>query len=196
LTSSLSEGTRKLLIAGEWRDALSGETFETINPATEEVLATVARGRDEDIDLAVRAARAAFADGSPWRRMPPAERARLLHRIGDLILETADELALLDSLDNGKPLAMAHIIDVPEAADQFHYMSGWATKIEGNTMPLTRFEPGRYLTFSLKEPVGVVGQIVPWNFPLAMAAFKIAPALACGCTVVLKPAEQTPLSAV
>jgi acyl-CoA reductase-like NAD-dependent aldehyde dehydrogenase len=190
-------GSHRLLIGGDWVEASSGETFETINPATEEVLARVARGSAQDVDRAVRAARAAFEDGSPWRRMTPSERGRLIHRIGDLILEHADELAMLESLDNGKSYVIARHADIVLAADLFHYMSGWVTKIEGNTIPISAVPaPGEYLAFTLREPVGVVGQIIPWNFPLLMAAWKLGPALAAGCTVVLKPAEQTPLSAL
>ena len=196
LPESLSGGTRQMLIGADWVDAASGESFETLNPATEELLATIPFAAAEDVDRAVRRARLAFAEGSPWRRLPPAERGKLLHRIGDLILAHTEELALLDSLDNGKPLSFARKVDVPAAADMFHYMAGWTTKIEGNTIPLTGASPGRFLAFTLKEPVGVVAQIIPWNFPLIMAAMKLGPALACGCTVVLKPAEQTPLSAL
>jgi phenylacetaldehyde dehydrogenase len=187
----------RLLIGGQWVDSAGGETFETLNPATEEPLARIQSGNAEDIDRAVRAARKAFEDGSPWRRMTPSERGKLIHRVGDLILEHADELAMLESLDNGKPFTIARAADVPLAADLFHYMSGWATKIEGNTIPISAVPaPGDYLAFTLREPVGVVGQIIPWNFPLLMAAWKLGPVLACGCTVVLKPAEQTPLSAL
>jgi phenylacetaldehyde dehydrogenase len=190
-------GPHRLLIGGYWVEAANGETFETVNPATEEVLARVARGRAPDIDRAVGAARAAFEDGSEWRRMTPSARGRLIHRIGDLILEHADELAMLESLDNGKSFVIARHADVVLAADLFHYMSGWATKIEGNTIPISSVPaPGEYLAFTLREPVGVVGQIIPWNFPLLMAAWKLGPVLAAGCTVVLKPAEQTPLSAL
>jgi phenylacetaldehyde dehydrogenase len=193
---SLRGGSRKMLIGSQWVDAASGETFETLNPATEEVLATIPLGGAEDVDRAVRAARAAFEDDSPWRKMSPSMRGRILHRIGDLIYEHGEELALLDSLDNGKPLTMARIVDIPASADMFHYMAGWPTKIEGNTIPWSDAPPDRFLAFTLREPVGVVGQIIPWNFPLIMAATKLAPALACGCTIVLKPAEQTPLSAL
>jgi phenylacetaldehyde dehydrogenase len=189
--------THRLLIGGQWVDSASGETFETLNPATEEPLARVQRGNAEDIDKAVRAARKAFADDSPWRRMNASDRGKLIHRIGDLILEHGDELAMLESLDNGKPYTVARAADVALAADLFHYMSGWATKIEGNTIPISSVAaPGNYLAFTLREPVGVVGQIIPWNFPLLMAAWKLGPALTTGCTVVLKPAEQTPLSAL
>jgi phenylacetaldehyde dehydrogenase len=184
----------KLLIDGEWVAAASGRTFDTINPATEEKLAEVAYGEKEDIDRAVRAARKAFAYDSPWRRMSPSARGKLIWRIGDLIEQHVEELAMLESLDNGKPMGVARVADVPLAADLFHYMAGWPTKILGDTTPISA--PGEYLSYTLREPVGVVGQIIPWNFPLLMAAWKLGPALATGCTVVLKPAEQTPLSAL
>ncbi|HEY1776449.1 MAG TPA: aldehyde dehydrogenase family protein [Solirubrobacteraceae bacterium] len=184
----------KLLIDGEWAPAASGRTFETINPATEERLAEVAHGEKEDIDRAVRAARKAFEYDSPWRRMKPSARGKLIWRIGDLIEENLEELALLEALDNGKPRNVARVADVPLAADLFHYMAGWPTKILGDTTPISA--PGDYLSYTLRDPVGVVGQIIPWNFPLLMAAWKLGPALATGCTVVLKPAEQTPLSAL
>jgi phenylacetaldehyde dehydrogenase len=188
---------RKMLIGDEWVPATSGRTFETFDPSTGEVLAHVAEGGAEDIDHAVRVARAAFESG-PWSRITPSDRGRIIHRIGDLILEHADELAALETLDNGKPLAVARAADVPLAADLFHYMAGWATKIEGSTIPVSvPYLPGaEFHAYSLREPVGVVGQIIPWNFPLLMAAWKLGPALATGCTVVLKPAEQTPLSAL
>jgi phenylacetaldehyde dehydrogenase len=188
--------SRKLLINGEWVDAASGRTFETLNPATEEVLASVAHGEAEDVDRAVRAARAAFEDGAVWRRMPHGQRGRIIHKLGDLILAHLEEFALLESLDNGKPLAVARAADVPLAADMFHYMAGWATKIEGSTIPISAGDQDAYFGFTLREPVGVCGQIIPWNFPLLMAAWKIAPVLAAGCVSVLKPAEQTPLSAL
>jgi phenylacetaldehyde dehydrogenase len=188
---------RQLFINGHWVDAASGRTFETPNPATGETLAHIAEGDAEDINLAVRAARAAFDDG-PWSRMTPSERGRLIWRIGDLILEHVDELAQLESLDNGKPFAVAQGADVPLAADLFHYMAGWATKIEGSTISISvPYMPGaNFHSYTLREPIGVVGQIIPWNFPLLMAAWKLGPALATGCTVVLKPAEQTPLTAL
>jgi phenylacetaldehyde dehydrogenase len=188
---------RQLFINGQWTDAASGKTFETPNPATGETLARVAEGDAADIDRAVRAARAAFDDG-PWGRMTPSERGRIIWRIGDLILEHAEELAQLESLDNGKPYGVALAADVPLAADLFHYMAGWATKIEGNTINISvPYMPGaNFHSYTLREPVGVVGQIIPWNFPLLMAAWKLGPALTTGNTVVLKPAEQTPLTAV
>jgi phenylacetaldehyde dehydrogenase len=188
---------RQMFINGHWSGAASGKTFETPNPATGETLARIAEGDAEDVNRAVRAARAAFEDG-PWSRMTPSERGRIIWRIGDLILEHVDELAQLESLDNGKPFLVAQAADVPLAADLFHYMAGWATKIEGNTINISvPYMPGaNFHSYTLREPIGVVGQIIPWNFPLLMAAWKLGPALATGCTVVLKPAEQTPLTAL
>src|ERR1700756_1635301 len=188
---------RQLFINGQWVDAASGKTFETPNPATGETLANVAEGDSEDIDRAVRAARAAFDEG-PWGSITPAERGRIIWRIGDLILEHAEEPAQLESLDNGKPYPVALGADVPLAADLFHYMAGWATKIEGNSINISvPYMPGaNFHSYTLREPVGVVGQIIPWNFPLLMAAWKLGPALTTGNTVVLKPAEQTPLTAI
>ena len=190
---------RRLLIDGEWVEAASGKTFQTFDPATEESLGWVAHGAAQDVELAVGAARRCFDDErSEWRRITPSERGKVIHRIGDLIERHADELALLETLDNGKPLTIARAADVALSADLFHYMSGWATKIEGNTIPISAItSPGsEFLAYTRKEPVGVVGQIIPWNFPLLMAAWKLGPALAAGVTVVLKPAEQTPLSAL
>ena len=188
---------RQLFINGQWADAVSGKTFETPNPATGTTLARIAEGDSEDINRAVAAARKAFDEG-PWSRMTPSERGRIIWRIGDLILEHAEELAQLESLDNGKPYAVALAADVPLAADLFHYMAGWATKIEGNSINISvPYMPGaNFHSYTLREPVGVVGQIIPWNFPLLMAAWKLGPALTTGNTVVLKPAEQTPLTAV
>jgi phenylacetaldehyde dehydrogenase len=188
---------RQLFINGQWCDAASGKSFETPNPATGETLARIAEGDAEDIDRAVRAARRAFEDG-PWGKMSPSERGRIIWRIGDLILEHTDELAQLESLDNGKPFAVAQAADVPLAADLFHYMAGWATKIEGNTINISvPYMPGaNFHSYTLREPLGVIGQIIPWNFPLLMAAWKLGPALAAGNCVVLKPAEQTPLTAL
>jgi phenylacetaldehyde dehydrogenase len=185
------------LIAGKWVPAASGRTFEVFNPANDSVIAHAAEGEGEDINRAVAAARRAF-DSSSWRRMTPSERGKLIWRIGDLILAHADELAELESIDNGKPRAIARVADVPLAADLFHYMAGGATKIEGQTIPISvPYAPGAvFHAYTLREPVGVVGQIIPWNFPLLMAAWKLGPALATGNCVVLKPAEQTPLSAL
>jgi phenylacetaldehyde dehydrogenase len=185
-----------LLIDGEWRNAASGKTFETYDPATGEVLARVSEAGPEDVNLAVVAARRAL--GGPWSKLNASERGRLIHRIGDLILENAEELAELEALDNGKPKAVALAADVQNAADIFHYMAGWATKLNGGTMePTVPYMPGQeFHAYTRREPVGVVGQIIPWNFPLLMAAWKVAPALTCGNTIILKPAEQTPLSAL
>src|SRR3954463_7670517 len=194
---SFIEKPRKMLINNKWVDAVSGKTFPTYDPSTGEVLAQVAEGDRADIDLAVKAARKAF-DNGPWRKMTPSERGRLIWKLGDLIDQHLEEFAFLESLDNGKPLTVARAADVPLAAELFRYMAGWATKLEGNTIPLSvPYTPGaKYLSYTLREPVGVVGQIIPWDFPLLMAAWKLGPVLATGCTVVLKPAEQTPLSAL
>jgi phenylacetaldehyde dehydrogenase len=188
---------QRMLIGSDWVEAADGRTFEVYDPATGEVLGHVARGGSEDIDRAVKTARAAF-DSGPWKDMTASERGRAIHRLGDLVLEHGDELATLEALDNGKPLAVARLADVPLAADLFHYMSGWATKNGGSTLSLNvPYMPGaKFHAYTLHEPVGVIGQIIPWNFPLLMAAWKLGPALASGCTVVLKPAEQTPLSAL
>src|SRR6201997_1687097 len=187
--------TRKMFINGKWVESASGKTFPTYNPATGEVLARIAEGDREDIDRAVKAARAAF-DSGPWPRLTPSERGRLIWKLADLLEQHTQEFAELETLDNGKPLKVARAADVPLAVDLFRYMAGWSTKIEGNTIPISvPYTPGaKYLAYTLREPVGVVGQIIPWNFPLLMAAWKLGPALATGCTVVIKPAEQTPLS--
>lgn len=182
---------KKLLIDGKWVQASSGKTFDSVDPATGDVLARVAEGDKADIDLAVKAARRAFETG-PWSKMTASERGRIIWKIGDLLQENLEEFAELETLDNGKPLSVARVADVPLAADLFHYMAGWATKIEGSTIPIA----GPFFAYTRREPIGVVGQIIPWNFPLLMAAWKLGPALATGCTVVLKPAEQTPLSAI
>jgi phenylacetaldehyde dehydrogenase len=189
---------RRMLIGGRWLESVSGKTFPTHNPATGEILTSVAEGDNEDIERAVRAARAAFELG-PWRtKLTPSERGRLIWRLADLVEAHLEEFAQIESLDNGKSVVVARFADVPLAVDLFRYMAGWATKIEGETIPLSvPVAPGRkFLAYTLREPVGVVGQIIPWNFPLLMAAWKLGPALAAGCTVVLKPAEQTPLSAL
>jgi phenylacetaldehyde dehydrogenase len=185
-----------LFTGGQRRKAQSGKTFATPNPSTGQTLATVSEGGAADIDLAVGAARSAYQ--GPWSALTPSNRGKILWRIGDLIEEHAEELAELESLDNGKPKLQAQFADVAVAAELFHYMAGWTTKLEGNTLTLsTPYAPGaQFHAYTLREPLGVVGQIIPWNFPLMMAAWKLAPALACGNTVVLKPAEQTPLSAL
>ncbi len=188
---------RKMLIDGKWVNSISGKTFPTYNPATGEILAQVAEGDRDDIEQAVKAARRAF-DHGPWRRLTASERGRLIWKLADLLESHTEEFAYLESLDNGKALTIARAADVPLAVDLLRYMAGWATKIEGNTIPISvPYTPGaKYLAYTLREPVGVAGQIIPWNFPLLMAAWKLGPALATGCTVVLKPAEQTPLSAL
>ena len=183
---------RKLLIGGKWVASQSGKTFQSFDPATGEVLANIYEGDSAEIEAAVKAARAAF--NGPWSQLTASERGRMIWKLADLIERNLEELAQLESLDNGKPVKVARIADVPLAVDIFRYMAGWCTKIEGNTIPIS--VPGSYLAYTAREPVGVVGQIIPWNFPLLMAAWKLAPALAAGCTVVLKPAEQTPLSAL
>jgi phenylacetaldehyde dehydrogenase len=193
--SAFVSATQKLLINGKWVEAASGKTFPSYNPATGKVLANVAEGDREDIDRAVKAARAAFEAG-PWSKMSPAQRGKLIWKLADLIEKHKEEFAQMESLDNGKPLTIARVADVPLTVETFRYYAGWATKIEGNTIPLTLAEPLKYLAYTVREPVGVVGQIIPWNFPLLMAAWKLGPALAAGCTVVLKPAEQTPLSSL
>jgi phenylacetaldehyde dehydrogenase len=183
----------QLLIAGEFVDALDGNTFETINPSTGEVITTVALGAPADVDRAVAAAREAFDQG-PWPRMKPSERAAALWRLGDLLLQDAAEMGRLETLDQGKPYSYAVGGDVPSAAGLFHYMSGFATKLEGSVIPISA--PGEYHTYTRREALGVVGLIVPWNFPLVISAWKMAPALAAGNTLVLKPAEATPLSSL
>lgn len=182
----------KMLIGGQWINSASGKTFDTFNPSTGEVLAKVAEGDAEDINRAVAAARKAFESG-PWPKLTPSQRGRLLWKLADLIEKHIDELALLETLDNGKPIKYSKAADIPLTADHFRYFAGWATKLEGDTIPVSI--PNMF-TYTLREPVGVVGQIIPWNFPIQMAAWKLAPALACGNTVILKPAEQTPLTAL
>ena len=181
----------KMLIDGKWENSASGKTFETINPATGEVITRVAEGGKADVDRAVKAARKAF-EGGPWKKMNARERGRLLYKFADLLEQHIDELAALETLDNGKPISDSRNIDLPLAIECYRYYAGWADKIEGRTIPIN----GPYFTYTRHEPVGVCGQIIPWNFPLLMQAWKWAPALAAGCTSVLKPAEQTPLSAL
>jgi phenylacetaldehyde dehydrogenase len=183
----------RLHIGGEWVEGQDGREFETINPATGQAFASVAEASASDVDRAVDAARTAFEDG-PWARMKPMERAAALWRLGDLINADAAEMGRVETLDMGKPYLGARDGDVPTAAGLFHYMSGWATKIEGETIPISA--PGDYHVYTRREPLGVAGLIVPWNFPLVITAWKVAPALAAGNTVVLKPAESSPLSAL
>src|SRR5262245_61521805 len=180
-----------LFIGGKWQDSVSGKTFATVNPATGQTICQVAEGDMADIDLAVKAARKAFEDG-PWPKMNASERGRLLHKLADLIEQHQDELAALESLDNGKPYRDASTADLPLTIKCYRYYAGWADKVHGKTIPIE----GPYFCYTRHEPVGVVGQIIPWNFPLLMQAWKWGPALATGCTVVLKPAEQTPLTAL
>ena len=192
---SFLSSPKKLLIDGEWVDAKDGRTFSTVNPSTEEVLVEVAYASDVDVDRAVVAARTAFEAPSPWSRMTPRDRSHLLWRIGDLIDAHADELAQLEALDNGKRVEAARDGDVATAAELFRYFAGWATKMEGTTIPMS--VPDRsFHAYTRREPIGVVAGIVPWNFPLLMACFKIVPAITAGNTVILKPAEQTPLTAL
>jgi acyl-CoA reductase-like NAD-dependent aldehyde dehydrogenase len=180
----------QLFIDNEWRDAAGRETLDVVNPATEDVIATVPAAERSDVDAAVAAARAAL-DG-PWGRMSARERGRLVWKLGERLLERADEIAQLETLHNGKPIFEARQIEVPAAAECFQYFAGWADKIHGETIPVK----GNFLSYTLREPVGVVAAIVPWNFPLLLTAWKVAPALACGNTVIVKPASQTPLTAL
>ena len=188
---------KRMFVDGRWVDSASGRTFETVDPATGQVITTVPHAGIEDVDRAVAAARRAFESG-PWRSLTPAERQRILWKIGEGILARADQFAQLESIDNGKSVAVAKAVDVTWAAEIFFYYAGWATKIEGRTIPVSvPWAPGaRFHAFTTREPVGVCAQIIPWNFPLVMAAFKVAPALTCANTMILKPAEQTPLSAL
>ncbi len=181
----------KLFIGGQWVDAASGKTRETINPATGETLAQLASAGAEDVDAAVKAARTALEDG-PWATMAAADRARLLYKIADLIEENIDEFATLETLDNGKPIFESRYVDFPMIVEVFRFYAGWATKIYGETIPVR----GPFFNYTLREPVGVVGAITPWNFPLLLASWKIAPALAAGNTFILKPAELTSLTAL
>jgi len=185
------QGKKKLYINGEFVESVSGKTFETVNPATGETLATVYEGDKEDIDRAVKAAREAF-DHGPWSKMSAAERSRIMYKLADLMEKHQEELAQLETLDNGKPIRETANADIPLSIEHMRYYAGWSTKIVGQTIPVS----GSYFNYTRHEPVGVVGQIIPWNFPLLMAMWKLGAALATGCTVVLKPAEQTPLSAL
>jgi acyl-CoA reductase-like NAD-dependent aldehyde dehydrogenase len=182
----------KLFINNEWVESVSKKTFATYNPATGDKIADVSEGDKADVDLAVEAAKAAFKLGSVWRTMDASKRAEILNKVADLIDRDAEYLAKLECLDNGKPLKDCQHVDVPASAKCYRYYAGWADKIVGKTIPID----GDYLCITRHEPIGIVGQIIPWNFPLLMQAWKLAPALACGNVVVLKPAEQTPLSAL
>src|SRR5438477_2260691 len=193
VASFLKGQPKKLFIGGRWVESAGGRTFATRDPATGEVLANVAEANAEDVDRAVAAARKSFDRGT-WRELPPAERAKVLWKIGGMIEGRATELAQLETLDNGMPINDALLFHAPLAAATFRYYAGWVTKLDGATQQISA--PGQYLSYTLRQPVGVVAQIIPWNFPLMMAAWKIAPALACGNSVVLKPSEETPLSAL
>jgi len=190
-TSATAIPTTKLLINNRWIESASGKTFPTINPSTGEEICQIAEADGADVESAVRAARAAFERG-PWRKTMASERGRLLNRLADLIEKHTDELAALEALDNGKTFAMAKAFDVAASADCFRYFAGWADKVHGKTIPID----GDFFCYTRIEPVGVVGQIIPWNFPLLMLSWKLAPALAMGNTSVMKPAEQTPLTAL
>src|SRR5262249_3202930 len=187
----LSSGYKKMLIGGQWSEAASGKTFVTVNPASAEPLVNVAEGDAIDVDRAVLASRKAFDEG-PWPKEGPARRTKVMLAIADLIDRHREELAYLETLDNGKTIFESANIDIPRAAEVFRYYAGWPTKIFGETNP----SDPTFFNYTLREPVGVCGQIIPWNFPLLMASWKLGPALACGNTVVLKPAEQTPLTAL
>jgi aldehyde dehydrogenase (NAD+) len=189
--SHVAISATKLLINNRWIASESGKTFATINPSTGEEICQVAEADAADVNKAVHAARAAFEHG-PWRKMPASERGRLMNRLADLIEKHADDLARLESLDNGKPVGVAKAVDVAATVACYRYFAGWADKVQGKTIPID----GNYFCYTRHEPVGVVGQIIPWNFPMLMQAWKLAPALATGNTVVMKPAEQTPLSAL
>jgi acyl-CoA reductase-like NAD-dependent aldehyde dehydrogenase len=180
----------RLWIGNEWSDAEDGGTFATVNPATGETITEVAHARDPDVDRAVASARQA-AKSDSWRNMNPHKRAKLLWKLADAIEAAGDELGALETADNGKPYFESRKVDLPSVVENFRYFAGLADKIQGATIPVA----GPFLNYTLREPVGVVGCITPWNFPLSLASWKVAPALACGNAVILKPAEQTPLTA-
>jgi acyl-CoA reductase-like NAD-dependent aldehyde dehydrogenase len=190
---AFAEKEHGLLIGGASRPAADGRTFDTLDPATGNVIAAVPQAGAADVDDAVAAARAAFEESSPWRKMSALERGRRIAALADLLEQNADELAELESLDNGKPLKFARHVDLAGSIAHLHYFAGWPSKIEGDTIPIATPD---VFCYTRREPVGVCAQIIPWNFPLLMAAWKISPALAAGCTIVLKPAEQTPLTAL
>jgi aldehyde dehydrogenase (NAD+) len=192
MTAIATEQTlrNQLFINGEFVDAKSGKTFSTINPATEEKIADVASAAAEDVDAAVKAARAQMDPGSEWQKMKPRDRAKILWRLADMLVKHADEIGRIETLDNGKPIFESQFVDTPAAAECLYYFAGWSGKVTGETIPVQ----DNAFTYTLREPIGVVGAIVPWNFPLMLAVWKIAPALACGNTVVIKPASNTSLS--
>jgi len=183
-------GRKQLLINNEWRDSSSGATMPVVNPATEEVIAEVAAATRDDVDAAVAAARAALS--GPWSKMSARERGRLVWKLGERLMEQVDEVARLETLHNGKPITESRHIEIPMAAECLQYFAGWADKVQGDTIPVK----GNALVYTVREPIGVVAAIVPWNFPLLLAMWKVAPALATGNTVILKPASQTPLTAL
>jgi aldehyde dehydrogenase (NAD+) len=189
--SQTGPATTKLLINNRWVPSESGKTFATVNPSTGEEICQVAEADAADVDKAVQAARRAFDQG-PWKKMRASERGRLLHRLADLIEQNAEQLARLETLDNGKPLSIAKAVDVTKTIACYRYFAGWADKVQGKTIPID----GDFFCYTRHEPIGVIGQIIPWNYPLLMQAWKLAPALATGNTIVMKPAEQTPLSAL
>src|ERR1044071_3287928 len=180
----------QLFINGEFVDAKSGETFATFNPATEEKITDVAAAGVEDVDAAVRAARAQMESGSEWQKMKPRDRGKILFRIAEMLTAKADEIGRIETIDNGKPIFESQFVDTPAAAECLYYFAGWSGKVTGETIPVA----DNAFTYTLREPLGVVGAITPWNFPLMLAVWKIAPALACGNTVVIKPASNTALS--
>ena len=186
----LTKDSKALFINNEWRQASSGKTMPVVNPATEEVIAEVPSADRTDVDLAVEAARAALS--GPWSQLSARARGRLVRKLGERLMERADDVARLETLHNGKPISESRQIEIPAAAECFEYYGGWSDKVMGETIPVK----GNHLTYTLREPVGVVAAIVPWNFPLLLAAWKVAPALACGNVVILKPASQTPLTAL
>jgi aldehyde dehydrogenase (NAD+) len=189
--SQTGPAATKLLINNRWVPSESGKTFATVNPSTGEEICQVAEADAADVDKAVQAARRAFDQG-PWKKMRASERGRLLHRLADLIEQNAEQLARLETLDNGKPLSIAKAVDVTKTIACYRYFAGWADKVQGKTIPID----GDFFCYTRHEPIGVIGQIIPWNYPLLMQAWKLAPALATGNTIVMKPAEQTPLSAL
>ena len=189
--AAIKTAQTKNLIGGKWVNALSGRTFATYNPATEDVIAHVAEGDRDDIDMAVAAARKAF-ESKAWRKMDARDRGRLIYKLADLIERDIEQLAALETLDNGKPISESLNGDIPLVIDCLRYYAGWADKLQGSVVPIR----GNNLCYIKREPVGVAGQIIPWNFPMLMVAWKWAPALAAGCTIVMKPAEQTPLTAL
>src|SRR6185436_8980158 len=190
MTTTTAVEQKQLLINNEWRPAASGQTMEVVNPATEGVCGVVASAGVDDLHAAVDAARKAL--NGPWAAMSARERGRLVRKLGERLMERADEVARLETIHNGKPISESRHIEIPASAECFEYYGGWSDKVMGETIPVK----GNHLTYTLREPIGVVAAIVPWNFPLLLAAWKIAPALACGNVVILKPASETPLTAL